>query len=173
MEETWVRSLARDDPWKREWLPTSVCWTEANLDTHWSVQWLFSRQEMMIAWLRARKWVDAGLKCEIEQDLATDVLWGIMAWISGSGGGGGEGLCFWFLTWVAGGAVYWRQEHRTRNCLWEDDFFSFGLLSLCVCGLSRWKFIMSVWEEDVDVIGFRPTGGTWSFRNEWNYQGKR
>ena len=117
--------------------------------------------------------VYAGLKCEIEQDLATDVLWGIMAWISGSGGGGGEGLCFWFLTWVAGGAVYWRQEHRTRNCLWEDDFFSFGLLSLCVCGLSRWKFIMSVWEEDVDVIGFRPTGGTWSFRNEWNYQGKR
>lgn len=26
--------------------------------------------------------------------------------------------------------------------------------------VSRWKFIVSVWEEDVDVIGFQPTGDT-------------
>lgn len=49
---------------------------------------------------------------------------------------------------------------RTETVYGEDDLFSFGLLSLCVCVLSRWKFIVSVWEEDVDVIGFQPTGGT-------------
>ena len=26
MQETWVQSLSREDPWRREWLPTPVFW---------------------------------------------------------------------------------------------------------------------------------------------------
>lgn len=158
-----------------DWVAYLLIWTVITscLQT-WSVQWLVVFRTGDDDWLslevsRCRfkmwNWAGFGNWC---------IVRGSWPGLVGGREAGGEALVFSGF-WLGCLVVLFTEDRNAglENCLWEDDLLSsFGLLSLCVCVLSRWKFIVSVWEEDVDVIGFQPTGGTWSSRNEWNYQGK-